>query len=178
MTVLTVDLLRPGSLVARDMILTIVAFARRKGIDQATLARRAGISPETLSRLKRAGACRLVTAVELARAAGLGRLDIHERATSNVAVTMAAQKLSAGRRRSIGADDLIEALSTGVVVKRYRGHLCGFFEELPLESVHDMILDHGLDYCRLVLLAEELGAEGETVEWCKEMAGDGLAGAA
>ncbi len=57
-------------------------------------------------------------------------------------------------------------------------HLYGFFEELPIEVVHDVILDECLDYAHLASLANKLGAEGETIDWLAEMAGDGLANAA
>ena len=53
-----------------------------------------------------------------------------------------------------------------------------FFEELPIELVHDVILDEKLDYAHLVWLAKELVTEGETLDWLTEMAGDGLADAA
>jgi len=152
----------------------IVAVARTRGIDQATLARRAGISPESLSRLKRSGGCRLATALELARAAGLERLVLAEPA-SGTAASVAARELSAGRRRAINAAELVRALAADKPGKRHRAHLLGFFEELPLESVHDVALDEGLDYHRLLALARALGAEGETVDWLEEMAGNGLA---
>lgn len=74
---------------------------------------------------------------------------------------MAAAKLSAGRRLSITAAALVQALVTGSATRDNRVHLLGFFEELPIESVHDVVLDHDLDYVRLLALAQELGAEGE-----------------
>lgn len=173
-----IQLSSSGLPVARDIINRIITHARQQGMDQATLARRAGIAPESLSRLKRDGRCRLVTALELAHAAGLRRLELEECTSSMGAATMASRKLSAGRRLSISPDELIDALSSETPDKKMLGHVCGFFEELPLESVHDVILDEGLHYARLVSLARRLGAEGETVEWLEEMASDGLAGVA
>lgn len=64
---------------------------------------------------------------------------------------------------------------TGEPRPEQRVHLLGFFEELPVESVHDVVLDEGLDFARLTALAHELGAEGETVEWLGEMAGYSVA---
>ena len=87
-------------------------------------------------------------------------------------------KLSAGRRRPIGSEDLVQVLQTGECPAEFRGHLCGFFEELPIDLVHDVLLDETLSYSHLVLLGRELGVEGETVDWLPEMAGDGLADAA
>jgi hypothetical protein len=170
----SVVLTGPGGTSAEDLVDRIIAFAHQGGIDQATLARRAGISPESLSRLKKGGRCRLVTALRLAHAAGLKTLDVTDRADRGAA-SIAARKLSAGRRLSITAQDLVRALASGEPPKDHRGHLLGFFEELPIESVHDVALDEGLSYRHLAALANELGAEGETVEWLEEMARDSVA---
>ncbi len=164
-----------GATSAKEFIDQIIAFARERGINQATLARRAGISPESLSRLKKGGGCRLATALELANAAGLQQLDVAERSRARVAAAIAARKLSAGRRMPISAKELIFALASGEPHKEHRSHLYGFFEELPIESVHDVVLDEGLSYPCLAGLANELGAEGETVEWLEEMARDSVA---
>ena len=178
MTSLEVTLTRSGSAASQELIDHIIASARRRGIDQATLAARAGISAESLSRLKKAGSCRLATALDLARAAGLKTLELRDRSPGKVATVLAAGKLSAGRRRPMSSEDLLQVLRTGECPAEFRGHLCGFFEELPIELVHDVILDETLSYSHLVLLARELGVEGETVDWLAEMAGDGLADAA
>lgn len=167
---------RGGS--AKAVIEGIIALAKEKGIDQVTLANRAGISAESLSRLKKLGGCRLGTALDLACAAGFGRLEFAERPSAKVATSIAARKLSAGRRVPIGPEDLVLALRSDVFQAEYRVHLCGFFEELPIELVHDVILDETLDYAHLIWLANELGVEGETLDWLKDMAGDGLADAA
>ncbi len=178
MTALSISLTGSGAVSARGLIAEIIAFARERGIDQVTLATRAGISPESLSRLKKAGGCRLATALELARVAGFKTLELTEQSADSVAASMSARKLSAGRRLPISAEELVLALQTGTPEDAHRAHLYGFFEELPIEVVHDVILDENLDYTHLALLANELGAEGETVDWLAEMAGDGLADAA
>ncbi len=153
-------------------------MAKDRGIDQATLAADAGISAESLSRLKKAGGCRLATALDLARAAGFESIQLTKQAIDKVAASMAARKLSAGRRLPISAEELVLALQSDAPQAEFRAHLCGFFEELQIELVHDVVLDHKLDYTQLVRLAKELGAEGETIDWLTEMAGDGLAHAA
>ncbi len=178
MTALSISLTGSGAVSARGLIAEIIAFARERGVDQATLAERAGISAESLSRLKKAGGCRLATALELARVAGFKTLDLTEQSAAKVATSMAARKLSAGRPQPISAEDLILALRTGAPEEGHRAHLYGFFEELPIEVVHDVILDEGLDYAHLVRLANELGAEGDTIDWLAEMAGDSRADAA
>lgn len=175
MTKHSVVLTGSGTHAARDLVDQILSFARQRGIDQATLARRAGISPESLSRLKKTGRCRLATALELAHAAGLGQLEVMERSAARVAASVAARKLSASRRRPITAEELVEALAASEPPHELKAHLCGFFEELPIASVHDVVLDERLDYKHLTELAGALGAEGETVEWLEEMARDGLA---
>ena len=175
---LSISLTGSGAISAQGLIAEIIAFARERGVDQVTLAARAGISAESLSRLKKAGGCRLATALELARVAGFKTLELTERSADSVAASMAARKLSAGRRLPISAEDLILALRTGAPQEGHRAHLYGFFEELPIEAVHDVILDENLSCGHLVRLAKELGAEGETIDWLAEMAGDGLADAA
>ncbi len=175
MTALSIDLTDSGAVSAKGLIAEIVAFAKESGIDQVTLASRAGISAESLSRLKKVGGCRLGTALELARAAGFKTLDLTKQSAGQVATSLVARKLSAGRRLAISAEELVSTLRTGEPRDGHRAHLYGFFEELPIELVHDVVLDEGLDYAHLVSLAGELEAEGETVDWLEEMAGDRVA---
>lgn len=178
MTKLSISLMGSGRLSAQGFIQGIIALAGERGIDQVTLARHAGISAESLSRLKKAGGCRLVTALDLARASGFGTLELTEHPFAKVAASIAARKLSAGRRLPIGSEDLVLALQSDAPQAEFEVHLCGFFEELPIELVHDVILDEYLDYAHLGCVAKELGAEGETIDWLTEMAGNGLADAA
>ena len=178
MTALSINLTDSGAISAKGLIAEIIAFARESGIDQVTLASRAGISAESLSRLKKVGGCRLGTALELARVAGFKTLDLTKQSAGHVASSLSASKLSAGRRLPISAEELVLALRTREPQDRYRAHLYGFFEELPIELVHDVILDEHLDYAHLASLANELRAEGETVDWLAEMAGDSVANAA
>ncbi len=178
MTKLSISLAGSGRLSAHGLIEGIIVLARKRGIDQLTLATRAGISAESLSRLKKAGGCRLATVLDLARAAGFGTLELSEHPFAKVAASLVARKLSAGRRRPMSSEDLVQALQSAAPRAEFRAHLCGFFEELPIELVHDMILDENLDYAHLIWLAKELGTEGETIDWLTEMASDGLADAA
>jgi len=178
MTTLSINLTDSGTSSAKGLIAAIIAFARERGIDQGTLASRAGISAESLSRLKKVGGCRLGTALELARVAGFKTLDLTKQSASQVALSLSALKLSAGRRLPISAEELDLALRTGKSQDGQRAHLYGFFEDLPIELVHDVILDEHLDYAHLASLANELGAEGETVDWLAEMADDRVANAA
>lgn len=165
----------PTSDPAAKAINQIILHARAAGIDQSTLARRAGISPEALSRLKKAGRCRLSTALALAESAGLTHLELREEQTVRSAAEIAARKLSAGRRKAIEAVRLIRCLAGQSVSADYKPHIFGFFEELPLELVHDVILDEALNFAGLASLATSLGAEGETVDWLEEMANYSLA---
>ena len=174
----SITLADSGHHAAQELIERIITLARERGIDQQTLATRAGISPESLSRLKKSGRCRLPTALELARVAGFGRLELAEHPVAMVAAAMAARKLSAGRRRPISSEELVQALQSDASKAEFTAHLCGFFEELPIEFVHDVILDEDLNYAHLISLAKDLGTEGETIDWLTEMASDGLANAA
>lgn len=175
MTTASIDLTNSSVDDAKGLVAKILAFAKGRGVDQGTLAERAGISAEALSRLKKQGGCRLTTTLELARAAGFGRLHLAAGPVGRTAASLSARKLSAGRRLAIDANELISALRTGAPGDQLTPHLLGFFEELPIELVHDVILDEGLNYAGLLPLAKQLGAEGETLEWLEEMAGDGLA---
>ena len=163
---------------AANLVARVLEHARGRGVSQARLARRTGITAEALSRLKKGGRCRLSTALALARAAGLNKLEISGDPPVGSAATIAARALSSGRRVPITAEQLILALESSEPPREHSAHLYGFFEELPVESVHDVILDEGLDYARLLSLAGALAAEGETVEWLAEMARDSVAGVA
>jgi DNA-binding XRE family transcriptional regulator len=175
---LSINLSESGAYTPRRLIARIIAVARESGMDQATLASRAGISAEALSRLKKTGGCRLGTAFELARVAGFTTLELTKPTAGHVALSLSARKLSAGRRLPISAEELVLALRTGESRDGQKAHLYGFFEELPIELVHDVALDEHLDYAHLHDLAKELGAEGETVDWLEDMADDGMAHAA
>lgn len=168
----------------RQFIDAVLEFAKGRRIDQATLAKQAGIAPEVLSRLKKAGNCRLATALALATAAGLTRITLRSDRVADAAprdrsaAVVCARKLSAGRRIPIAADELVAALRADESPARHRAHLFGFFEELPIGAVHEVILDEGLDFAHLAAAARRLGAEGKTVEWVEDMAGDRVATAA
>ena len=178
MTALSIDLTSTGDISARGLIAQIVAFAKERGVDQNALAARAGISAEALSRLKKVGRCRLTTALELARVAGFKTLDFSAQPAGHIAASVSARKLSAGRRLPISAEELVESLASENPRNEHKAHIYGFFEELPIALVHDVILDANLDYKHLSSLATALGTEGETVDWLKEMAGDVVADAA
>lgn len=165
-----------GTETAGGLIAEILANAGEQGINQRTLAERAGISAETLSRLKKAGNCRLQTALDLAQAVHLVLVPAPARGRSTARV--AARKLSAGRRQPIDAGDLVAALASGNPECDFKPHLFGFFEELPIATVHDVILEENLEFENVNKLALELGAEGETVDWLTEMADHCLAPAA
>src|SRR5687768_13874922 len=106
----------------RDLLSRIFDRARAQGVDQNRLAGRAGISPESLSRLKKTGTCRLTTALDLANAVGL-TLDLTEPGVRRVAASIAARKLSAGRRVRIGAAELVSGLAQAEPPQNHRGHL-------------------------------------------------------
>jgi hypothetical protein len=81
------------------------------------------------------------------------------------AARVCARKLSAGRRTPITADELVAALRADEIPAQCRAHIFGFFEELPIGTVHEVILDERLDFAHLAKVARHLGAEGTTVEW-------------
>ena len=120
----------------------------------------------------------------MARAAGLKRIILKPEPAADVApaersaATVCARKLSAGRRTPIAADELVAALRADEVPAPHHAHVFAFFEELPIDLVHEVILEEGLDFAHLAKLAGRLGAEGKTSEWIEDMADDGVAPAA
>lgn len=166
---------------SRRLIDAILRRAKERQIDQAILAKHAGIAPEALSRLKKAGNCRLATALALARAAGLTRISLESRPQTGgapaerSAATVCARKLSAGRRTPIAADELVASLRADEVPATLRAHLLGFFEELPIDAVHEVALDEGLDFAHLAQLARRLGAEAGPLNGSKTWPATGVA---
>lgn len=156
----------------------IMSVAAERGLRRGQLAAKAGLPAETLSRLLRKDDCRLETLRKLADALGLEIALVSKRRVRDAALTLAAKKLSAGRRREIAPAELAAVLSGRGDWRPWRGHLYGLLEELPIESVHDLVIGGHATFPRLLAIANELGAEGETVAWIKEMAGDGVAPAA
>jgi len=160
----------PSGNAPTEIVNEIIQLAKANGLDQATLAAKSGITPESLSRLKKEGRCRLSTVLSLARAAGLSHLELREPENRKSAVLVAARKLSSGRRREIDSIALLQYLSGEQEEQSFTAHLIGFFEELPVELIHDIVLDEGLTFSNLASLAKRIGAEGETVDWIQEMA--------
>jgi DNA-binding phage protein len=143
---LSIRLTGSGRISAQRLIEEIIALAKERGIDQATLAADAGISAESLSRLKKAGGCRLATALDLARAAGFGSIQLTKQAIDKVAASMVARKLSAGRRLPISAEELVLALQSDASQAEFRAHLCGFFEE-DVDVVADSMIELDCEAC-------------------------------
>ena len=165
----------------------ILAHAKSLGLSGRELAEAAGLCPETVSRLRRAADCRLGTVKRLAAAAGL-KLELRPRRPdaarkrTGPAARLAARKLSAGRRREISAEQLVAAIRAPEAAEPWTAHLHGLLEELPVETLHDIVLDGDLGFADLLRLAERLDVAGETagetLDWLEEMAGDGVAQAA
>ena len=164
---------------------TILAEAGRLKLSGEALASAAGIRPETLSRLRRAEDCRLSTLRRLASAVGLSVEVLPYRAEASRAgraLRLAARKLSAGRRQAISATDLETAIRDPEAGTRWPGHLAGLLEELPIELLHDLVIEGTTSFEALSRLADRLGltAAGEkegTIAWIEEMAGDRVASA-
>jgi hypothetical protein len=57
-------------------------------------------------------------------------------------------------------------------------HLRRLFEKLPVETLHDMVLDGDVRFVDLLHHAERLEVAGENVDWLKEMVGEGVVQAA
>jgi hypothetical protein len=92
-------------------------------------------------------------------------------------LALAARKLNAGRRRHIAEATLARLLrdADGDEVAAWSAHLRGLIEELPIESLHDLVLAGWTDFSRLQYLARTLGCEGHSVAWIDQMAEPGVA---
>jgi len=66
---------------------------------------------------------------------------------------------------------LLESCDTDAWFQR-RAHLRGLIEELPIEQIHDLVLDKWVEFEKLSQIADTLSCEGETVDWIREMAGE------
>ncbi len=84
---------------------------------------------------------------------------------------MICKKLNAGRREQLTPEALRRFLM------RFRpsaeagcafSHLVGVIEELPLEQVHDLVLEGDATLPSLKRIADYVAAEGPTAEWIDE----------
>lgn len=91
---------------------------------------------------------------------------------NNTPISLIVAKLNAGRRSVLSPTELDYLLKTydpkAWTIRRV--HLRGLIEELPIEQIHDLVLDGWTEFDILAQIAHELDCEGETVDWIREMA--------
>jgi hypothetical protein len=81
---------------------------------------------------------------------------------------MVAGKLNAGRRHQIPARELRRLLTKfrpSAAAKRAFSHLVGVIEEIPLDQLHDLVIEGSASLPALRRIADFVGGEGPTVEW-------------
>jgi hypothetical protein len=67
---------------------------------------------------------------------------------------------------------LIGAIKHEAQATNWSAHLAGLLEEMPIETLHDLVLDGDASFDDLVRLARNLHLEGPTIDWIREMAGN------
>jgi len=156
----------------KTLISDIVAMGRARGLTAADLAARAGISPSNLSRIRTAGRFNADTLERLLGAVD-GMVEVRPRAPRRTARTLdfVARKLDAGRREQLGTARLRRLLThfrASAAADRAFSHLIGIIEEVPIEQIHDLVIEGDASLRALKRIADFVGGEGPTVAWIDE----------
>src|SRR3546814_9937370 len=85
---------------------------------------------------------------------------------------VALSQINAPRPDRITAHEFVACLRTAAPDPRFVPHMRGFFEEVPIEIIHNLVLDGVTSFRELRTAAGHWEhANNETVTWIKEMAG-------
>lgn len=154
-----------------QLIEQVIEAGRQRGLSASDIAARAGILPANLSRVRKTGKYSADTLERL-----LAAVDGETRVTVAAAkpartLPMVCKKLNAGRRRQLTQETLRRLLTRFRPSRRASGafsHLIGVMEELPLEQVHDLVIEGDATLPSLKRIAEYTQAEGATADWIDE----------
>lgn len=154
-----------------QLIEQVIDAGRKRGLTVADIAVRAGLLPANLSRVRKSGKYnadtleRLLVAVD-----GETRVTVAAGKPAQT-LSMICKKLNAGRRRQLTQEALRHLLIRFRSSQRASdafSHLVGVMEELPLEQVHDLVIEGDATLPSLKRIAEFTDAEGPTVDWIDE----------
>ncbi len=153
------------------LIEQVIAAGRRRGLSASDIAAKAGILPANLSRVRKSGKYSADTLERL-----LAAVDGETRVIVVVAkpirtLPIICKKLNAGRRAQLTPETLRRLLTRfrpSQQANRAFSHLVGVMEELPLEQVHDLVIQGDATLPSLKRIAEYTKAEGPTANWIDE----------
>ena len=153
------------------LIEQVIEAGRRRGLSAGDIAAKAGISPANLSRVRKTGKYNADTLERL-----LAAIDGKTRVIVVVAkpirtLPIICKKLNAGRRVQIPDETLRRLLTRfrpSQQANRAFSHLVGVMEELPLEQVHDLVIQGDATLPSLKRIAEYTQAKGPTANWIDE----------
>jgi len=149
----------------------IVGIARARGLTAKDVAERAGIAPSNLARIRRTGRYDADTLERL-----LGAVDCDLRPAPRPlraarALPLVCGKLNAGRREILREDELRRLLTKfrpSKAADRAYSHLVGVIEEIPLEQVHDLVLQGDASLSSLKRISDFVEGEGPVADWIDE----------
>ena len=80
-------------------------------------------------------------------------------------------EINAPRPRPLDAEAFVSCLKATDSDPRFLPHMRALFEEIPIELLHNLVLDGVTDFDELAAAAETWGcADAESVAWIREMA--------
>lgn len=153
------------------LIENMIEMGKERGLKAGDIAAKAGISSASLSRIRNTGRFSADT-LERLLAAVNGDIHVsHCNTPQRTDVSSVASRLNAGRREHISALELQNFLTKfqpSAKAERAFSHLVGIIEELPVEQVHDLIIQGAATLPSLRRIAKYVGGEGATVRWINE----------
>ena len=146
----------------------LVEAAKARGLSAGDLAMKAGLSPANLSRVRKTGRFNADTLERLLAAVDADiRITVTPKQTGHT-LSMICKKLNAGRRNALSPDELGRLLTKfrrSRTSDRAYSHLVGVIEEIPLEQLHDLVIDGDATLSSLERIADYVDGEGPTVDW-------------
>lgn len=157
--------------ISSQIIEQLIDAGRERGLSAGDIAVRAGISPPNLSRIRKSGRFNADTLERLLAAVG-GDIRVTVRPGKSAhTLSMVCKKLNAGRREQLTPETLrrfLMGFRPSAEADKAFSHLVGVVEELPLEQVHDLVLEGDATLPSLKRIADYVEAEGPTAEWINE----------
>lgn len=155
------------------LIEQLIEIGRRRGLQAGDIAARAGISPTNLSRIRKTGRFNADTLERL-----LAAVDSEIRVTpypqkQQLVLSAVTTKLNASRQERISAKELKRHLTRfhpSASTDRVFSHLVGVIEEIPVEQIHDLVIQGSATLPSLRRIVDYVDGEGPTVDWINEQA--------
>lgn len=149
----------------------ILGIARMRGLTARDLAERAGIAPPNLARIRRSGRYDSDTLERVLAAVDCDLRPVPRPMPGTRALPLVRAKLNAGRREQLSDAELRRLLTrfrrSQAAALAY-SHLVGVIEEIPLEQVHDMVLQGDATLAALKRISEYVEGEGQVADWIDE----------